>query len=199
MLNENEYTEFEGRTPEIWKDIPGWEGLYQASTLGRIKRLPLRFTYSDGQRHYYPEKIYAPAVSGNGYKIITFRRPGGSQQQFYVHRLIAETFLEKPEGCDIINHLDADRTNNNISNLEWTTFSGNSIHAVHHYGRIGSVSMRPVICVETGEEFESCMDAARWLSDLTTNLKSSGENIRASALGKRPTALGFHWKFKEDN
>lgn len=198
ILPTETFTEVDGDILEIWKDIPGWEGFYQASNLGRIKRLPLEFTYSDGQKHYYPEKIYVPAVAGNGYKMVTFRKPGEKQEHLYVHRLIAETFIKNPEGYNVINHLDSDRTNNNVNNLEWTTFSGNSIHAIHHHGKIGAITMRPVICTETGKIFESCTDAARYLSHLTTNLKSSGENIRMSALGRRPTALGFHWKFKEN-
>lgn len=199
ILNDSDFVEVEGRATETWRDIPGWEGLYQASSLGRIKRLPLSFIYSDGQKHFYPEKIYTLSVAGNGYKMVTFRRPGGEQQKVYVHRLVAETFIEKPDGCNVVNHLDADKTNNRIDNLEWTTRSGNMSHAIHYYGSMGPISMRPVICVETGDEFESCADAARWLKDLTSNIKSSSENIRATALGDRPTALGFHWKFKEEN
>ena len=198
ILATDEYKEVDGLASEIWKDIPGWEGLYQASNLGRIKRLPLSFIYSDGQRHYYPEKIYVPSVSGNGYKQVTLRRPGGEQQHLYVHRLVAKTFLERPEGCDVINHLDADKTNNNIENLEWTTLSGNSIHSIHHYGKIGVVRMHPVICVETGEEFPSSADAARWLKKKSSNIKASTNNIWATASGQRPIALGYHWKFKEN-
>lgn len=198
ILPENEVTEFEDRVKEVWKDIPGWEGLYQASTLGRIRRLPMDLVYSDGQRHHYPKKVYSPAVSGNGYKTVTFRRPGGEQQFFYVHRLVAETFLEKPGGCDTVNHLDADRTNNRVSNLEWTTDSGNAVHAMLHYGEIGAIKMRPVVCLETGEVFASSSEAARSLRDRTSNVKSSAANIWAVASGQRHKALGVHWKFKED-
>jgi hypothetical protein len=198
-LPTDEFTEVEGRAQEFWKDIPDWEGLYQASTHGRIKRLPLELVYSDGQRHYYPEKIYNPPVAGNGYKLVTFRRPGGEQQRFYVHRLVAETFLEKPNGCDTVNHLDANKANNRIDNLEWTTQSGNMSHAIHHYGTLGPIYMRPVVCVETGDEFESCADAARWLAGITSNIKSSSWSIHQVASGNRHTALGYRWKFKEEN
>jgi len=197
ILPDNEFYTFEDR--EVWKDIPGWDGLYQASTLGRIKRLRLELIYSDGQKHFYPEKIYKFPPSGNGYYVARLRRPGEDSEAYYVHRLVAETFLEKPDGCDVVNHIDSDRTNNRVDNLEWTTKSGNSIHAIHQYGKIGAIEMKPVVCEETGCEFESSADAARWLKELTTNIKASASNIHQAASGNRPTALGFHWKFKEEN
>lgn len=185
-------------TFEIWKDVPGYEGLYQVSDLGRMKRLPIEMVYSNGQRHFYPEKIYKFSPAANGYYIARLRNFDGEVVYKYLHRLVAEAFLPMTDGLDVVNHIDSNRTNNNVSNLEWVDQSGNCAHAIHQYGEIGAIKMKPVVCVETGQEFESSSDAARWLEDLTSNIKASSGNIWSAASGIRPTALGFHWKFKEE-
>ena len=192
-----DFYEYEGS--EVWKDIPGWEGFYQVSSHGRIKRMPIEMTYSNGDKHFYSEKLYKLSPSGNGYYVVRLRKPFGKPMKEYVHRIVAMTFLEKQDGCDIVNHLDCDRTNNHIENLEWTTRSGNSKHSIRaHNGEQGAIKMQPVMCVETGNVFECAMDAVEWLRDLTANLKSSAGNIRSAVLGTRPTALGFHWVTAEE-
>lgn len=198
-MNDGSITTVDNRQQEVWEDIPGWEGLYQASSFGRIKRLPIKMIYSDGQKHYYPENVYNPSPSKNGYRVVCLHRPGEKPISQNVHRLIAETFIAKEDGCDVVNHIDGDRGNNNIRNLEWTTYSGNSIHAIHRRGSIGAIVMKPVVCIETGDEFDSSSDAARWLEEMGVKIsKRAYVNIWAAASMKRKVAYGFHWKFKEN-
>ena len=117
---------------EIWKDIKGFEGHYQVSNLGRVKSL--EWTYYSGQGHYakkvQPEKILSQKISKRtGYCIVLLY--GDKRHYRTVHRLVAETFLPEVKGKDIVNHKDGNKQNNNVENLEWSTYSENTIHALH--------------------------------------------------------------------
>ena len=110
---------------EIWKDIKGYEGYYQISNLGRVKSLPrLRKAKNN---FISKEKILKNQNNSQGYFRIDLK-VNGKKQRFFVHRLVAEHFLNKPMGCNIVNHLDCNPHNNKIDNLEWTTLKGNSEH-----------------------------------------------------------------------
>jgi hypothetical protein len=108
---------------EIWKDIKGYEGVYQISNLGRIKSLPrkLKNRYSF---FYSKEKILNSNVGYGGYRFQKLK-----DKMFSVHRLVAEYFVDKPEGKNTVNHKDLNILNNNASNLEWISQRENS----HHY------------------------------------------------------------------
>ena len=96
---------------EIWKDIPEYEGLYQVSNLGRVKSLP--------KYNQYIEKIMK-FTTRSGYHNLILRK-NGERKSKQVHRLVAEAFIPKTEGKDIVNHKDFNRKNNNVNNLEWVT------------------------------------------------------------------------------
>jgi hypothetical protein len=108
---------------EIWKDIKGYEGIYQISNLGRIKSLSrkLKNRYSF---YFSKEKILNSNIGYGGYR---FQKLG--DKMFSVHRLVAEYFIEKPKDKNIVNHKDFNILNNNVSNLEWVSQRENS----HHY------------------------------------------------------------------
>ena len=106
---------------EIWKDIKGYEGLYQVSNLGNVKSLD--HISSDG--HLYKGKMLNPKGNKLGYKRIHVSKYGKAEW-LSVHRLVAEAFIRKPcSEYDIVNHLDNNPSNNRASNLEWTTYKGN--------------------------------------------------------------------------
>lgn len=108
------------RSIEIWKDIPSYEGLYQASNYGNIKRLHKDYRCK-------PYKILKPQKSGNYYTVTLSKN--GISVQYTVHYLIAKTFILNVENKSQINHKDGNKLNNNVDNLEWCTQSENTIHA----------------------------------------------------------------------
>lgn len=96
---------------EEWRDIKGYEGLYQVSSLGRVKTL--------NYRKHGREKILKPIIHKyTGYCVIGLTKEN-KQKQYKIHRLVAEAFLNNPNNYPVINHKDEDKTNNNINNLEW--------------------------------------------------------------------------------
>lgn len=113
---------------EEWRDIPGYEGLYQASTYGRIKSYSR--TWLSGRWVYrtIPERVMNPSVDRKGYYIIGLRRDG-KQKMSKAHRLVAMTFIPNPDNKPQVNHKDTNKKNNYVDNLEWATNGENMQHA----------------------------------------------------------------------
>ena len=112
---------------EIWKDIPGYEGIYEVSNKGRVRskqRLAL------GKNNCYrklPEKILKERINKNGYNRVALYKNGIVKNKL-VHRLVLEAFSGKSD--KIVNHINGKKTDNRIQNLEYCTYKENSIHAV---------------------------------------------------------------------
>lgn len=122
--------------PERWAELGGG---YSVSSYGRVIGPRGELKYYDAQ----------------GYKIVRVNKVRHS-----VHRLVASAFIPNPDNKPIVNHIDGDRSNNNIDNLEWATALENNMHGIY----ISPVGNRPrckVKCVETGEEYPSISEAAR--------------------------------------
>ena len=116
---------------EIFKDIPGYEGLYQASNLGRIKSLSI-FYHSGFENRAIkerPERIVSSSYNWGGYERVCLAN-GKKRKSFLVHRLVAITFLKKPVGLDFINHKNGNKKDNRLENLEWCNRSQNIRHAI---------------------------------------------------------------------
>lgn len=97
---------------EVWKDIKGYEGLYQVSNLGRVKRLKGKYMSKERILKQFPNK--------HGYLLVSLCKTG-KQKSFAVHRLVALQFIPKVKNKPEVNHIDEDKTNNMSSNLEWCT------------------------------------------------------------------------------
>ena len=170
-------------TQEIWRDVVGFEGLYEVSNLGNVNRL---VKYNGAHK---PRKL---RMDRYGYKYVRLWK-NGKAKYFTVHRLVAMAFIPNPENLPCINHKDEDRTNNDVNNLEWCTVKYNS-----NYGGRNeklSKSMRnhpnkskPVMCVETQEVFPSAREVER-----QTGIRN--EQILQCCKKPNRTARGYHWQF----
>lgn len=99
---------------EIWKDVKTWEGIYQVSNLGRIRCI--RYKYFEGDE------------SGDYTRVLLSDKD--RKKRYPLHRLILESFEEKPEDKEVVNHKDGNKKNNTLVNLEWATRSENTQHAI---------------------------------------------------------------------
>lgn len=109
-----------------WKYIEGTNYLYKISEYGDIYRTSY-CNIKPKARREYKEKYYEKyTLAGIGYKTINLK---GYRNPFYIHVLVAKTFIPNPENKPCVNHIDGNKLNNHISNLEWVTYLENSKHA----------------------------------------------------------------------
>ena len=122
---------------ELWKDIPGYEGLYQASTLGSVRSISTTVPVHSKRGIFYRQRkgcVLAPSFDGKKHYLHVNLTKDGKSKSVQVHRIIASTFIENPLGLPEVNHIDEDKTNNAVENLEWCDHSYNN-----NYGtKIGS-------------------------------------------------------------
>ena len=111
---------------EIWKDIQGYEGLYQVSNYGRVKSLERKVKSKGGFRKV-SERILKPMVTSYGYRAVSFYNP--NNKKYKIHRLVVQAFLNNPNNYEQVNHIDGDKTNNHVDNLEWCSHEMNMQHA----------------------------------------------------------------------
>lgn len=110
---------------EIWKDVVGYEGIYQVSNLGNVKSL---IGYN-GKKYISREKLLSKTLSTAGYyKVELFNKK--ERKSFRVHRLVAIAFIENPLNKEQVNHIDGNKLNNNVENLEWNTPKENVRHSI---------------------------------------------------------------------
>lgn len=171
---------------EIWKDIPDYEGLYQVSNLGRIKSLPRNGTIKK-------ERILKQTLDTTGYLTIGLHKDN-KVKKVNVHRLIAKTFIPNINNYNVINHIDGNKTNNKIENLEWCTQSHNAKESI----RLGlQIPYNKKIVLQYDKngnfikEYKSTCDAQR-------ETKIFQSNISKCCLKQRHTAGGFVWRYKEE-
>ncbi|MEM8781042.1 MAG: NUMOD4 domain-containing protein [Cyanobacteria bacterium P01_G01_bin.49] len=114
---------------EIWKDIPGYEGLYQVSNQGRVKSVARVIKSKTGQTYWYSGKILTSGKTNKGYLKVDLKINGKTNSK-NIHRLVAMVFVANKNNKPQVNHIDGDKLNNNSSNLEWVTNLENRRHAL---------------------------------------------------------------------
>lgn len=186
---------------EIWKWIDRYENMYQVSNLGRVRSVD-RDVYCEVSpnklQHIYG-KVLKQGTNHKGYPIVYLSKDG-KQKTITVHRLVALTFIENPLNLPQVNHIDGDKTNNNVSNLEWCDNSYNQIHA-HKTGLFPRYEdtvgwgrpARPVAMLDLNTK-----EVLRTFETLASVKRETGINqfnVRSVCLGLRNHAGGYDWKF----
>ena len=170
---------------EEWKDVKGYEGLYQVSDLGNVRSLNYKNT---GEIKEMSQSIK------DGYCVLRLCK-NKTASMYRVHRLVAEAFIDNQDGLPIVNHIDGNKTNNHVSNLEWCTQQHNMKHAftnglceqtkeaaVVNVRKAQESHKKPVRCITTGKEFGSIYEAATYYG------MHNGSNIINCCRGKRKSA-----------
>lgn len=171
---------------EIWKAIENYEGLYQISNLGRIKN--------------NKNRIMKQKPSKDGYvRILLYKQ--GKYTSKYVHILVAKAFIPNPQNKEEVNHIDANKSNNRIDNLEWVTKKENNYHAVKMhlkpicptYGKHGKENpcTKPIYQFDLNDNFIKKWDCRQDAADFYF---CSPNSITRCINGVRKTCKGYKWK-----
>lgn len=176
---------------EIWKDIKGYEGLYQVSNLGRVKSMLRKVPHLGGYRTI-PERIVKFYLSSTtGYYMIKLCK-NNIYKLYLVHRLVAEAFVSNPNNWPYINHKDEDRTNNKATNLEWCTPNYNIEYSHVREKSINKIS----IPVEQYDYDGNLIATYKSSVDAGKTLDVAPSSIRRCCNGEIGSVKGFLWKSK---
>lgn len=185
---------------EVWKDIPNYEGLYQASNLGRIKSLNRIIMRKDNKIYTQKEKILKPAKNHKGYLHCSLTKDFKTKK-ISVHRLVAQTFISNSNNLPQVNHIDGNKQNNQTNNLEWITNYDNIQHSI----TTGIRDVKKIIktMVDKNKKIVNQYDLEgnfikKWESIKSAELQLNipNQNICKVCQGKRKTAGGYIWKYE---
>ena len=182
---------------EEWRDLEGFEGLYQVSNYGRVKS----FVRHLGGK---PFNYLKPKPDKDGYLQVSLAKNKKPHTK-KIHRLVAQAFIPNPNNYPQVNHKDERKDNNNVDNLEWCTNSYNQRYGtcserkkLHtDYEKIKASNFKPVLQMKDGiviAEYPSATEATKKYRPNAINCA----NISGVCNGRHKIAYGYEWKYKED-
>lgn len=191
---------------EIWKPIKGYEGLYEISSLGRVKSLE-RYVANNGGKYLIKERILKPTKNQYGYLYVVISKNNINKHKL-IHRLVAETFISNKHSKRTINHINGIKTDNTLENLEWCTHKENiqkawenGLYKISEKQRIngrtrGKNNSKPVVQLDLENNVIKVWDSITKARD---TLKISATAISNCARNKKSynTAGGYKWRYKD--
>ena len=182
---------------EIWKPISNYEGLYEVSSYGRVRRVDsfVNSPRSATNTRFCEGRMLKQDRKRNGYFAVVLHN-GKCVKTIAVHRLVATAFLPKGENDTQVNHINCDKSDNRVENLEWCSAEENRSHAKAN-NLYAAPNKSAVKCLQTQQIFDSSFKAAEWVNETcfknSKQTKNIAAKIRGACLGKRKMAYGFTW------
>lgn len=178
---------------EKWRWVPGFEGLYMVSSMGNVMSVPKVATKSNGAVAEYEGRQLSPAPNRKGYLQVVLCSDGASKT-CQIHRLVAMAFVPNPDCLPCVNHINENKGDNTDRNLEWCSIEYNNAYGTRAQ-RIGETQSRIVqkmLADEILSEYPSTKSAAE-------SVCGSASHISECCCGKRLSAYGFSWRYKEES
>lgn len=188
---------------EIWRDLYGYEGLYEISSYGNIRSLN-RKVWNGTNYHIKKGQDIKTFIGDDGYVIVQLSKNGVSKTM-RVHRLVALTFLSTIEGKDFIDHINTIRTDNRVENLRWVTRTENMNNTLTLKKKSESVlgvnnpNAKKVVCLNNGVIFDTIIDAATAYNiDSSSNITSCCKGKLKSVGVDESTGEKLVWVYLKD-
>ncbi|MBN2661602.1 MAG: HNH endonuclease [Tannerellaceae bacterium] len=187
---------------EIWKDVAGYEGLYQVSNLGRVKSIPRKVTNGTGGEFFTKPKIMNRHKDTSGYHAIALCK-NSKMKKTKLHRIIAKAFIPNPDNKPQVDHINGIRTDNRLSNLRWVTPSENNKNGYRNGNKkvfkprvnVSGKSIREATPVS-----QYSQDGIKIMSFDSIHKASKHTGIPISSISnackkQRKTSHGYVWKY----
>ena len=182
---------------ENWKPIIGFEGYYEVSDLGRVRRVEnlvkTRIRHSEYRK--VKSVVLKPHTKRNGYLTVDLSKDG-TVKTISIHKLVATAFISKNDGETEVNHKNCNKADNRVANLEWVTPEENRNHAKAN-NRYYNPNRKQILCKQTQMVFEGSYKAAEWVNATkyqnAKQVRAMASKIRSACNGHQATAYGFTW------
>lgn len=179
---------------EIWKDIKGYEGLYQVSNMGRVRSLKNKI-------------ILKPIKNTNGYLKVNLYN-NRKMKTFLIHRLVALAFISNTENKPQVNHKDENKTNNCMNNLEWCSVDYNNKYCTRTERAIKNTNYKKIAeknskiqgkqVLQIDKDTEKIINVFHSIAEAERIFTKSQGNICRCCNGKYKTAYGYKWRYADD-
>ena len=176
---------------EEWRAVVGYEGLYQVSNLGRVMSLE-RY---DRAKKFWPRRIRVLSHDSDGYLVVCLYKDG-AKKTCKVHRLVAQAFIDNPNNYPEVNHIDENKKNNCVENLEWATAKENTNYGTARARKSAKQKNNVHPCPVIQKTLDG-MEVARYAScsDIPRLTKFKRTGVVECLRGRIQTAYGYKWEY----